>query len=63
VPKQAAAGSSGGMFDLPPVSKKRGGGGFELDEDMLKEQQKNIAKINALKEFDEIEEQMNKKGP
>jgi hypothetical protein len=31
------------------------GGGFEFDSDLLKEQNKNIAKMNAMKEFDELE--------
>lgn len=38
------------------------GGGFEFDNDILREQQKNIAKMNAMKEFDMLEEQMNKKN-
>ena len=51
------------MFDLPPVMmKKYGGGAFEFDQELLKEQQKNIHKMNALKEFDELEEKLAKKA-
>lgn len=51
------------QFDLPPVQmKKYGGGGFEFDADLLKEQHKNISKMNAMKEFDELEEKLNKKN-
>jgi indole-3-glycerol phosphate synthase len=49
-------------FDLPPVAFKRGGNGFDFDSDILNDQKKNIAKMNAMKEFDELEESLNKKG-
>lgn len=48
-------------FDLPPVMMKKYGAGFEFDQELLKEQQKNIQKMNALKEFDELEEKLSKK--
>ena len=42
---------------------KRGGHGYDFDNELLNDQRKNIAKMNAMKEFDELEEQLNKKGP
>jgi len=30
---------------LPPVTMKRGGGGFDVDTDLLKEQEKSFAKM------------------
>ena len=30
---------------LPPVMMKRGGGGFDMDTDLLKEQEKSLAKM------------------
>jgi len=37
------------------------GGGFDFDHELLNDQRRNIAKINAFKEFDELEEQLEKK--
>ena len=41
---------------------KRGGAGFDFDTDILTEQKRNLAKMSALQEFDELEDQLNKKG-
>ena len=32
------------------------GGGFDFDNEILVEQQKNINKMNAMREFDELED-------
>lgn len=50
------------MFDLPPVQMKRGATGFDFDNDLLAEQHRNIQKLNALKEFDELEDQLSRKA-
>jgi hypothetical protein len=39
---------------LPPVQMKRGA--TQFDNDLLAEQQRSIHKLNALREFDEMEE-------
>ena len=44
------------------MMKKYGGGGFDFDPELLKEQQKNINKMQAMREFDEMEEKLSKKG-
>ena len=41
---------------------KRGGNGFDFDQGLLNDQKKNIAKMSAMREFDELEEQISKKG-
>jgi hypothetical protein len=41
---------------------KRGGQGFDLNADLINDSKKNMNKMNAMKEFDELEEQLNKKG-
>jgi hypothetical protein len=38
------------------------GGGFDFDTDLLNDQRKNIAKMNALKEFDDMEDELSKKN-
>jgi hypothetical protein len=38
------------------------GGGFGFDNDLLMEQQRNINKNNALKEFDDMEDSLNSKN-
>jgi len=40
---------------------RRGGAGFDFDTDLLVEQHKNIAKMNALKEFDDMEQELERK--
>ncbi len=42
-------------FDLPSLQMKRGGQGFDFDNTLLQEQYSNIQKINAMKEFDDME--------
>ena len=38
------------------------GGGFEFDQDILEEQKKNIHRISAMREFDEMEDRMSGKN-